>query len=447
MHPNAWPFVAVLSTGVATSGCTETILDVDIQLLLPEDPTPLQAADNAHITLAPDGISESIVIEGPEFTFNAELDPDTVERTLTVYLARQQTLLGYGRTLPFQYAPAAAIDLRVLIAYPGLLTTFPQAFDFPDPASLAASFDGHHVLVLGSTGAALFLDGHSYTFEAAASWPSTTPLPEPSDGVLLSEGRAIVTRLAWAEALRALSFDLRENAWIERPVLGDAAIGRTAAAFVHDPTQRVAWLLGGGERTDVARLDLAQPTAIPVGLEPAWALDRPRRGATAILAGAEVVVVGGDDPDVPRVHLPARGLALGPVEDWRGLRCAPLDRDPVATPRILCAGGLRDGAPTADALLVELAATPAVTHLPDFLPVPMPDPRWFEDDAALYAQSGAAWTRVDRGSLERTDTAVPVGRAYGGATVDLATGVTMLIGGTREDGSPANRWQIFAPTL
>lgn len=447
-----WRRVALGSWSIGIGACTSAT-EVDIRLLLPEDTTPLEVADNANFTLQPDGFSESISVDGTDFTFAIELDPDAVERSLSVYLARQETLLGYGSSLPFRYGPAVSLGLRVLIGYPGRVANFPQSFALPDASSIAASFDGQHMLVLASDRSTLFVDGHTYAFENAASWPSDVAVPPAHDGVFLSEGSAIVTRLWWDPNLRAMTFDLRDNTWVDRPVVGDAGADRAAAAFVHVPEQRVAWLLGGGMRTDVARLDLSAGSQISTASEPNLVLDGPRQGAQGLLVSAvqppELVLVGGTDPLLPRVYFVDRGLALGPAEDWQDLQCAPVDRDAAAVARIVCAGGIRAGQPSADALVIELSVSgaPIVTPAMNFLSEAMPDVRWLHDNFALFAQSGATLNRFDRRDLSRLDQPSPLGRTRGGSVLDLATGVTMIIGGALDDGYPANRWQIFAPSL
>lgn len=446
---------AVLGAGVGLPGtaCTTVATEVQIGILLPEDETPLAATDNVHMTLSPSGFSDSLAVDGPDFTFTIELDPDGVERTLTVYFADQERLLGYGATLPFQYGPAASLEIQTLIGYPGRLATFPHTFDLPDASSIAASFAGQHVLVLASDGSTLFMDGHTYAFEGAASWPADRPVPASDDGVMVSEGTAIVSRLWWTPDLAALTFDLRENAWVSRAIVGDAGTDRAGAAFSHDPETRTAWLFGGGQRTDVASLDLSQPNHISLHPAPQWQLDAPRQGAQALRlptpTSPEWVIIGGDDPTVARVYFVERGLALGPIEAWTGLQCVVFDREIRDVARILCAGGLRSDVPTDDALLVALptAGTPEVTILEHLLSAPQPDVQWFHDDFALYAQGDSSFDRVARNDFSVTSQPSVTGRTTRGSRVELATGLHLLVGGALGDGSPANRWQVFAPSL
>jgi len=437
--------------GIGPSLACETVVaEVDIRMLVPADDTILQGADNAHISLQPSGFSESFAVDGLDFELEVVLDPDDTARTLALYLARGETLLGYGSTPPFEYDAAASIDMRVLLAYPGLLGTFPYAFDVPDPGTTAATFGGVGLLALGTDGTSLFLDGYTYALRAAAPWPAEIPLPPPHDGTFLSEGHAIVTRVWWSEILGMQRFDLREDAWTAVPVEGDAANARAGASFVHDETQKVLWVFGGGARRDIARVDLADPETARTTVEPAWLLDAPRAFAHAIAVGPpeapEFLLAGGDDPSLPRIFLPARAEATGPTGDWQGLRCASLDAGRL---RVVCGGGVRDGAPTPDALLIELqpGQPTMVSLLSGLLTLPMPDLRWLSDDFALYAQSGSTLVRIDRATLGATPQAVAPTRETGGSTVELATGITLIIGGALSDGQPANRWSMFAPTL
>ena len=124
------------------------------------------------------------------------------------------------------------------------------------------------------------------------------------------------------------------------------------------------------------------------------------------------------------------------------------DEQPETVTTVLCVGGTLDGMPTADALRVEIVAgTATVEILANFLPAPLPDPRLFHDDFALYAQGEARWFRIsrDQGDVSEPESA-PL-RGMGGSCVPLANGVTFLVGGVDRDGAALDRWQVFTPAI
>jgi hypothetical protein len=85
--------------------------------------------------------------------------------------------------------------------------------------------------------------------------------------------------------------------------------------------------------------------------------------------------------------------------------------------------------------------------MPDFLPEPASDPRLFADDAAIYAQSGVQWLRIDRAALTVESHISASTRVRGGHSVLLATGATFLVGGWAQDERAVDHWHVFVPTL
>ena len=119
---------------------------------------------------------------------------------------------------------------------------------------------------------------------------------------------------------------------------------------------------------------------------------------------------------------------------------------------MLCLGGMRGGTASTDAIVLNFPPAtadqpPSVELLPAFLPEPAADPRVFADDAAIYAQSGALWLRIDRSTLTREKLSAPSTRVRGGHSVLLSTGATFLVGGWTADELAVDHWQVFVPTL
>jgi hypothetical protein len=440
------------------AGCSPTALDVEIGILFPDGDDRLAATDNVSITLQPDGFVDTFAAEGTDFGLEVELTPDDTERELAVFLAQGETLLAYGRTPPFRYRAAAGAGLQVLVAYPQSLSTLPFAFDLPDANTVAAPAPGYGMVAVGSDGSTVFLDGYTFDLEPAARLEA---IPAADDGAFVGDSAGGAVRLSWAAGLAAQRFDVLQNAWTQLVFEGpDAAVPRPRAAFIELGTDRLL-VLGGGDRVDTLEVRYASVEATPsAAAGPAWIqLDASRQGATAIALdfgeGPLPLVVGGDDPSLPRV-LAAWSFAsvqeaarAGPIEAWTDLRCVPLD--PTGTPlqRVLCAGGIRSDAPTADALLVTVQAdgVPEVVELAGLLPAAMADVLWQADDAAVYAQGDGRWIRLARSDLAVSEPPAAPARARGGMSVPFDTGITLVVGGTDIAGAPTNRWQAFAPAL
>lgn len=434
---------------------------VDIQILFPEDKTPLEAADNVSVRLWPSGFTETFSTEGTDFELEVELDPDDVERQLAIYFARGERLLGYGQTLPFTWNGAKSIETRVFIGYPGTLATFPLAFSLPDADTVGATIEGLGMLAMASDGTTVFLDGRTLELVAASPWPDAIEIPPAHEGAFISDHRLGACRVTWTTRLHGQCFDVLTDAWSALPLAeGEplAGVPRPDAAWVPLPDAPASlWIVGGGEQRDILRLDVDVESGTALTRVSDWTLETPRPGAHAIALVRpddvlEPLVAGSptDGTPLPCIELPARGTRLGPTEDWQGLRCVQLEKGASAEDtRVLCGGGTRVGQPTADAMLVTVPARgePSVTLQPDLLTTPMSDVAWFRDPVAVYAQGSTAWLMLDPASLRSDRPAAAPLRADGGMSVGFPTGTTLLVGGADERGSPVDRWQVFTPAI
>lgn len=429
--------------------CDVETTSVAVEVVFPEDASALQSADNVTVRLQP-GIEETFTVDGPEETFELELSQDDVSRQLELYYARGTTLLGYGRTPPFTYLGAQSVALRLLVAYPGALTPFPGTFDLVDANTIAAGVDGLGMVAVTGDGTTIFVDGHSLELKNAMPWPTDRPRPEPGTGAFVSAGVGSVAWLRWTTELEVVRFDAIENTWTIVPCMGDAADGRTGAAFLQDPNGGSLLLFGGGERSDVARVDLSDPAEVRSSIEATLELDDPRAGAEAIASAAgEILLVGGSNATRPRVWALRRREGAGPTGDWTGLRCQLIPGGGSERESVVCAGGSRAGMPTADALLLGIPATGPieVDEQMGWLSAPAADVRWFADELAVYAQAASMWDRFALPDLGRDALASPATLVTGGQRIVFPTGVTFVVGGADETGRAENRWYVFAPAL
>jgi hypothetical protein len=434
-----------LPTGAALASlvaCSES--ELAVRVVLPEDTTDLEAADNASLVLDPGGTVLTEAIDGLDFSLAVALEPDTKLRTLALYLAEETTLLAWGRTPRFVTA-GPAVGLSLFAGRPGRLSTFPRIVENPDPDALAGALLGRGMLVLESDGDAFVLNEYVLDVEAVA--PLDDP-PDAADAHLVPLPDGSIVRLDLGPSPSAHRFDPEADTWAELSFEGTGLGERTGAAVVSvmDDTAARALVLGGSTGTGVAAIDL---DANRVRVDPASLpdLDVPRPGAHAIPIGgdddalADVLVFGAVGTDDPAAwHLgPERGL--GPAGPWIGGRCTPID-----DARLICAGGRRDDVPTADALEVRPGAGEATLHV-DALTVPIGDPAWLGDGSAVYAQGAGALVRVERESLAAAMVEGTFPRAAGGHFVTLGTGATFATGGVDGDGDPLARWQVFIPAL
>ncbi|MBC8071955.1 MAG: hypothetical protein IAG13_26745 [Deltaproteobacteria bacterium] len=436
-------------------GCAPTTTDIDIDVIVPEDADDLEAADNVTAVLAPDGAQQTVSADGLEFSLSMELDPDDTVRDLELYLANDEALLAYGRTPPFTFGGASG-GLAVFLARPGALATFPTVLDLPDDLLLGAAVPGRGVAMLSSDGATSFIDG--FRLEIFEAEPLVDG-PLADDGVLVGDALGGAMRVSFA-SIDAWRYDAGDDGWIAVELMGAAALGNRAdASWLVDSDAAVLYLFGGGASTDVVAIDLVPReddsrtyAAVVDGL----ALDDPRIGARASWVtredgdtGEDVLVFGTATDSQAAAYLVQRGVALGPVTRWSGGGCVQLDPGRAnADVRMLCAGGIRDGLPVADGLLVTVPeqGEPTATELPNVLDRPMPEPLWLADDTAVYAQGEGALVPFDRASLQAGEPIAAL-RTGGGQLVPLEGGATLILGGRDAMGTPTTRIQVFMPRL
>lgn len=435
------------------AGCT-TELPFPVRVILPEGATDLDRADNLALELAPQGFVTSYQVRGTDFSLELSLEPDDVARTLALYLADGTELLAWGRSAPFVLLSPPG-DLAVVLARPGVLSTWPGAAPDPDPDLLAARAPGRGLAVLDSAGDIAILSEFTYAIEIGARLDPAEGLPAPTDGVLVPDAAGDLWRVAWADGLRAYVYDPALDVWTTAEIVGAPGGPRSgAAAALGGPRDRL-WIAGGDPESSLIELALARDEDGRAAATQLAALDAPRPGATVfpVLHGdLETPFVLGGAADLPAVSIPTAGLALGPVGAWTGIQCRQLDPVDVAggIVRVLCLGGLRGDQPTADALLLNCpsdAAQTVVEERLNFLTTAVADPRLFADDLAVYAQGAASWQRIDRTGLTVTAATSPATRETGGHSITTGTGVTFLVGGKDADDRPVDRWWIFAPAL
>lgn len=438
-----------------SAGCPPNTQEIDVDVVTPEDTDELEAANNVAMVLEPGGGIFSGVADGLDFDLSVSLEPDDELRTLALYLARDESLLAWGRTAAFTYA-AAARGISVFLGQPGGLSTFPLVLDLPDDGLLAAAAPGRGVVLLSSTGATSYIDGFTLeTLEAA----SLSAPPAADDGVLVGDINGGVMRVAWSDGLRAHRFDPGDDTWVDVEHVGADAVGaRAGAAWVVDGDAQVLSVIGGGAMLDVVAIDLAPDDdgTLAVGTVAGLQLDATRAGASARWAtrddgdvGEEVVLFGADDPTLPVLYLLRAGAATGPVGPWRDGQCVQLDPGTDGAPvRMLCGGGTRDDVPTGDALVLTLGrdATASVELRPALLEPPMPSPLWLADDVAVYAQGESVLLPIDRATLARGEPRTGL-RGRGGQTVPLEGGATLVVGGSDATGAPSARMQVFTPAV
>lgn len=444
--PTRGPMLASIALGFVglATACKPLTTSVAVGVLLPEDHTDLERTNNVSLTLEPDGSVDTIATDGLDFALSFELPPDEQERSIGLFLAEDETLLAWGRTPDITLRGAQA-GLSVLVARPGGLSALPGDFDAPDPDALAAPLADVGVLVVASDGATLFIDTFTYAVVAGASLPGA---PKVGDGALVQDPAMGVQRIAWSEMLAAWRYDPTENEWSQRSLGEHDVAPRPSAAWVIDETTDELWVIGGGDATDIVAIALDPAAGSPVRRLEGAGLDAPRPGASALAVASDrgpiTVVFGRDDDAGPVLWWIEGQRALGPEVAWSGGRCVVLDP---AAPRILCGGGERDGAPTADALSISFTAEaePQLVEHTGLLGMPMADPRWFSDDVAVYAQGGGRLVALTRGDLTPSERVAASDRHAGGAVARLPVGFDLLVGGRAADGTPLTAWHVFAP--
>jgi hypothetical protein len=448
--------------------------------VLPEDAVDLERADNAVLVLTPEGAAASFEVDGTAFALEIEVEPDEANRTIELYLARGGDLLAWGRSAAFvTKAPTDA--LAMFIGRPGALSTFPGAIDTPDAAVLGAEASGRGLVLLGSEGATFLFSSFTLEAEAGATLDLEGNPLDPYDGALVSDSVGGVIRLVWNQSLAAYRYDPGLDSWSTLEFSASLA-GRSGAAHLQDSARERVLLFGGGEATDIVEIDLlaADDGTFQVRTLADVVLSGPRVGARArwitradsdegegiVLAGTTVALANSRG-EQPRASTPvlefipsdadASPFTAGPEGSWHAIDCLPLEiganAGPEVTLRVLCGGGVRADAPTADGLLVAIspgawsADSVTVEEVPGLLIEPMAAPLWLADDSALYAQSDGSWVTIARESLEADLGTTSALRARGGHSVKLSTGATFLLGGEDEDGHAVDRWQVFTPSV
>ena len=456
----------VLAAMLLAPAC-ENSQDFPIKVVVPED-LDLARADNAVLRLSPQGLDIAYDIKGADFSLELSLEPDDQTSTMTLYLAQGPDLLAWGRSAPFVLSAPPA-ELSLYVSPPGALSTFPGTITSADPEVLACPAFGRGMLLFNSDGGTGLFNSFDLATEIGASLDPGDGLPAASDGALVPDSAGGVWRVAWSERLRAFRYEPGEDAWTTATIADPSAAARPGAAHVESADLERILIFGGGEQRSVIELDLVADDAgaYTVTTLPQQ-LDTPRRAATPLFLlrsdgdkGEGVVLIGGDDEDASlALFVPADAgdppVSFGPAMAWTGLACAQLDHGDAAKEadlvRVLCVGGTHVGMPTRDAIVLNFPSSaanlvPYLELMPDFLAEPASEPRLFADDAAIYAQSGVQWLRIDRTALT-TETQVSAStRVRGGHSVLLSTGATFLVGGWAPDERAVDHWHVFVPTL
>jgi len=371
-----------------------------------------------------------------------------------MYLARGSELRAWGRSAPFSTAGPDS-GLRLFVGRSGGLSTFPGRFDAPADDLRVAWAPGRGLLGLGSDGRLWLLNAFTLAVESGQRLDEA---PDLSDGLFVGAPDGSALRVTWSQAWGAWRYDPSADAWEALELADPGPLRPGAAALVDRQANRLV-IFGGGDRLDALGVALvpgeggALDTAIVEGLD----LDAPRPGARALwIADAEgrlsgALLVGGD-PDGNLVWLSATNAALGGADDWHGAACTQWRSS--RAQQVVCLGGLRDGAPTADAFVLDPATSPpTLTMFPDTLPIAIAEPIAFADDpeatSAIYAQGAGRLFRValDELSQLEVDDVGPALRDVGGDFARLPTDATVLAGGRDTDGRAIDRLQFFTPPL
>lgn len=433
--------------------------ELPITVILPADQSGFERADNATVVMRPSGDSFSFTVDGLDFRLELEGEPTSSIQQLELYLADGEELIAWGSTAGFSTG-GPDVGLALFLGRPGLLSTWPDTLDTPDPDVLASEALGRGMLLVEDDGDTFLLNHYTLELESGERLPDTVNFAS-EDGGLFSAADGSVVRLAFEQVEPlAWRYDAASDAWSQLEVDASADIGlRPGAAVLTDPDRSRVYLLGGGGATDAIAIDLVADedgrlAAAPVVLEQGtFELDVARDHATALWISqgdnptADVLLVGAavDEGGVPGpiAALASTGISFGPSLDWRDLACTF-----ESATTVLCVGGMRDGLPTADALRIEIGPGAAtVETLANFLPAALPDPRLLHDDFAVYAQGEGRWFRISRDGGDVSEPESAPLRGTGGSCVALANGVTFLVGGVDPDGAALDRWQVFTPAI
>jgi uncharacterized protein YggU (UPF0235/DUF167 family) len=446
--------LALIGVLACTSAC-ESSREVGIAVLLPEEKSEYERADNGSVVLQPGSETVTFAVDGLDFSLEVERTPDATARRLELYLAEGDELLAWGSTAPFTLDGPDG-DLALFLGRPGLLSTWPAEVADPDADLLACRAAGRGMLLLESDGDTSLLNEFTLEIEAGAELDAEL---DPTDGGLVSAADGTVVRMTWEQGPAvAWRYDPGEDRWDELEVDAAAMIGpRPGAAWLMDPDLSRLYLLGGGDRTDAIAIELVADEDDRLGVAPVddFVLDGPRAGATALWLPtaddpvADALVVGGDDAALPIAWLASTGVASGPAHAWTdpacAIRIAATESDPHT---VLCVGGSLDGQPSAAAMHATFAeGTPTIELIESFLPVAVPDPMLLGDDQALYALGEGRWFPIDRDDASLVNSEFTPLRARGGHSVWLASGATLVVGGVGTDDAALDRWQVFMPAI
>ncbi|HGG57084.1 MAG TPA: DUF167 domain-containing protein, partial [Nannocystis exedens] len=441
---------------ILAGGC-EAPQGPHLRLVLPEGDVSIEGIDNASLVLDPGGPSVTYDIDGPDFTLELELEEDDIQRSASLYLARGSELVAWGRSAPFVLADLSD-ELAIFVGRPGALSTFPGEVT-GTLGMVAARAIGRGLLFVADDGGTYLLSERNLEISAGKKFPA--PTPEAATSLIVGERSGGVIRLSWTDGLIAWRFDPGADSWRSIDFTGDLDLGpREGATWLQDGSAEHLLLFGGGESNDILEISL-QPTDEDTRYQVRRSdtlLDGPRPRATPTWVtregtdeGEGVLLFGGDQDDLALVYFTGRA-PVGDARRWTGASCVQVERGADAnanvTLRVLCFGGLQDGAPTRDAVLVQVPAEGplSVDLLPEWLPADFTDAKIFADESALYAQAGASWLRIDRRDLSAELQPTAAQRTNGGHSINLGTGVTFLVGGVTAEGQAVDRWQVFTPT-
>jgi len=433
--------------------CGPAEIEVDLRLVLPADTTDLARTDNVSVTVTPDGPTVTSPVSGLDFSLDVSLEPSDTEQDVSVYLAEGDELLAWGRSVrvPLSSTPA----LGVFVGPPGAVAALADAPALAHPAPLLARLAGFGALVVEGGGDGWVLDHRTFSVLPAARAPFE-PVAGATAALSDALGGAIVVRYDEEPAL--LRYDPSSDEWaVLAPAGLERLAGRTGAAVLATDDGAQAFLFGGGDATDVLSIPLV-PDGDGLAIEPVAApsLPDPRGGAVALWArgpaeGDDRAVLVGTGTPAPVVWTDAG--ATGPDGPWTDLGCAafdPVAPDGPAWPvTVLCAGGVRGGAPTADGLMIRVdAGGPAdVTEVPGLLPAAMGAPVVLADPATVAFYGAGALVSFPRGETAAQTVQEGLSRQTGGRSVIVATGATLLVGGADAGATPVPAWEIYTPNL
>ena len=404
------------------AGC-EAVTEFPLKVVLPEDSSSLDTADNLTVTLTPTGELVSQATVGTDFSVELDLPADTLVQA-TLYLARGSELLAWGRT-PY-FLDVSPSGLALFLGRPGQLSTLPRPIDDPDPQGLAAYLPNRGVTVLAGDGTMRLLSEYTLEF---ASGPTLPVAVEGRRAGLFTTSDGVVF-VSWGSDSSAYRFDLETTTWVElsndAPDATEVEDDAPRAALYDTASHRHTGLVLYGSqmlwRLQLETLDDGSDALSWSSPDGGAAPDGPRPGASAIALPDDELLVFGSEQNQAVLWSSAVG-AFGPAGPWTGGSCVLVD--PEANPmRVLCAGGERDGAAVSDLLLLERdpdSGTWTVEERLDALPAALRDPLWFFDETALYAQGAGQLLRIARDSLEPDNAVSSAQRFAEGHSVQLPT--------------------------